>query len=121
MFSESSTITVGLFREVDGQRIHVDNGIWGAKTLDGRVHRFSWYDRVWPYWIFDQETTASYGAATQLARLQAALDDVAAHVPDDAETTRFLLDVTVRRNGREPVVYHLTSKERIASPHDEVR
>ena len=75
---------------------------------------------MWPYWIFDQEFNASYGAATQLGRLQAALDDVAAHVPDDAETTRFLLDVTIKRNGREPVVYVLTSKERISTTHEEV-
>ena len=98
-----------------------ENGVWGAKSVDGRVHRFSWYDRVpRPYWPFDQEMTASYGAATQLQRLQAALDDVAAHVPEDAETTRFLLDVTVRRNGREPVVQHLVSRERIATTHEEV-
>ena len=125
MFSESSSITVALYREVDGpegrSKIHVENGIWGAKSLNGRVHRFSWYDRVWPFWVFDEERNASYGAQTQLLRLQGALEDVATHVPDDTETVRFLLDVTIRRNGREPVVYHLASKERIAQTHEEVR
>lgn len=121
MFNESSSITLALYRETEGGRVHVENGVWGAKSLDGRVHRFSWYDRVPHYWVFDQEMAASYGAATQVQRLQAALDDVAAHVPEDAETTRFLLDVTVRRNGREPVVQHLMSRERIVTTHEEVR
>ena len=62
--------------------------------------------------MFDTERSASYGIDAQLARLQRALDDVAAHTPDDADTRRFLLDVTVRRNGREPYVVHLTSAER---------
>ncbi|MBX3230260.1 MAG: hypothetical protein KIT84_04000 [Labilithrix sp.] len=120
MFSESSVMTLVLYREVDGKRVHVADGVWGAKSIDGRVHRFSWFDRVPRGWVFDREMPASYGATAQLVRLQAALDDVAAHVPDDAETTRFLLDVTMRRNGREAVVHHLTSRERIATTHDEV-
>jgi len=121
MFPESATIKLELYRDVDGARVHVESGVWGAKALDGRVRRFSWYDRVpRPYWVFDRESNAAYGSATQLQRLQSALDDVAAHVPEDVETTRFLLDVTVRRNGREPVVHRLTSRERIATTHQEV-
>jgi len=121
MFNESSSMVLVLYREVDGTRVHVDDGVWGAKSMDGRVHRFSWYDRVpAPYWSFDRDMTAAYGAGTQLQRLQAALDDVATHVREDAETTRFILDVTMRRNGREPVVHHLKSRERIATTHDEV-
>jgi hypothetical protein len=42
-------------------------------------------------------------------RLQAALDDVASHTPDDAETRELVLDVEVRKNGREPYVARLTS------------
>jgi hypothetical protein len=120
MFSESSTITLALYREVDGPagvrtRVHVDGGVWNAHSADGVVHRLTWYDRVpTPYWAFDQETHASYGARAQLERLQAALEDVAAHVPNDAETRRFVLAVTVRRNGREPVVEELVSSERPA-------
>jgi hypothetical protein len=126
MFPESSVMTLALYREVEGpngtrERVHVSDGIWGAKNADGRVHRFSWYDRVpAPFWVFDREMTASYGASTQLTRLQLALDDVATHVNDDAETLRFDLDVTMKRNGREAVVHHMQSRERIATTRDEV-
>lgn len=117
MFSESSSMKLVLYREVDGEsgpkRVHVDGGIWMAASSDGRIHRLTWYDRVpAPFWVFDQEMNASYGAATQLSRLQGALDDVASHVPNDAETRRFTLDVTMRRNGREPVVHRLVSRDR---------
>jgi hypothetical protein len=118
MFSESTTLKVALYREVatlDGSRtrVHVDDGTWSARDDGGMVRRFAWSDRIRiPYWVFDREMHASYGAAAQLSRLQAALDDVAAHVPDDAETRRLLLDVTIRRNGREAQTFHLTSPER---------
>ncbi len=119
MFSESATISLALYREVatndahGSSRVHVDGGVWSARGSDGTIRRFSWYDRVpMPYWLFDREAAASYGAKTQLGRLQGALDDVASHIPDDAETKRLLLDVTVRRNGREPVLHHLTSRDR---------
>lgn len=122
MFGESSTIRMSLFREVVGEggirkRVHVDDGVWGASDVGGLKRRFAWSDRVRRYELarFDTETSAKYGADATLARLQAALDDVATHTADDADTRRFLLDVTVRRNGREPYVVHLTSAERGAS------
>ena len=124
MFGESSTIRLSLYREVGGVgvgqagdargRLHVDGGAWTARDAGGMPRRFSWYDRVKrpEMGVFEREISASYGAAAQLARLQLALDDVAAHIPDDAETTRLLLDVTVRRNGGEPYVVHLASAPR---------
>jgi hypothetical protein len=120
MFNESSTIHIALFREVSSpegspKRVHVGDGVWTALASDGTRHRVSWYDRVpTPYWIFDQEMHASYGADTQLSRLQSALDDVSGHLSpsDDAETRRLVLDVLVRRNGREPVLHRLTGPER---------
>lgn len=124
MFNESSSLELALYREIDGPegkrlRLHVDDGVWSARASDGTTHRVSWYDRVpMPYWIFDQQMHASYGAATQLSRLTRALDDLANHVPasDDAETHRFILDVMVRRNGREPELHQLTSRERNLPP-----
>ena len=123
MFNESSTIKLSLYREVEGPgggraRVHVDAGVWTARAADGTNHRLSWYDRVpTPFFPFDREFHASYGARAQLARLQAALDDLATHLPLDAETRRLVLDVTVRRNGREPFVVQLVSPERaIPSP-----
>jgi hypothetical protein len=120
MFPESSTIKLALYREIDRgggrERVHVEGGVWSARAPDGMTHRLTWYDRIpRPYWVFDQEMHASYGAATQLVRLQHALDDLAAHVPEDDETRRFVLEVTVRRNGREPVLHRLTSRERPTS------
>ena len=122
MFSESSSIKVTLLRELGPSAwggtgapslVHVEGGVWSARGADGIRRRFSWYDRVpTPYWLFDQDMHASYGAATQLSRLQGALDDVAAHVPEDGETRRFILEVVVRRNGHEPVTHRLTSRER---------
>lgn len=116
MFSESSTIKLTLYREVDGTGQRVEAGRWSARAADGNVHRVTWYDRVpSPYWPFEQEVHASYGAAAQLSRLQLALDDVAAHIPHDDETRRLILEVSVRRNGREPVLRTLTSRERVLS------
>lgn len=119
MFSESSTVKIVLYREIaseDGQRqrVHVDDGSWTARDAGGLRRNFAWTDRVRrrELALFDTETSAKYSTSAQLARLQAALDDVATHTPDDAETRRFLLDVTVKKNGREPYVVHLTSAER---------
>jgi hypothetical protein len=115
MFSESSTIKLVLYREIDdGARVHVEDGTWSARDAGGLTRRFSWFDRVKnpPMSFFDADVPASYGAAAQLSRLQLALDDVATHIPDDAETKRLLLDVTVKRNGREPYVVHLASAPR---------
>ncbi len=122
MFSESSTITVALSREVDGPggertRVHVDDGTWSARDAGGVVHRFVWSDRVkrGELGAFDREIHAKYSAAAQVERWHAALDDVATHIPDDAETHRLLLDISVRRNGRDPYVVHLASAERVAA------
>jgi hypothetical protein len=119
MFSESSTLEIALYREVtgdDGQlaRVHVDDGVWSAHDGSGASHRHAWNERVRRQELatFDVEMNAKYGVDAQLARLQAALDDLATHVPDDVDTRRFLLDVTVRKNAREPYVAHLASAER---------
>jgi hypothetical protein len=123
MFSESSTLEIALYREAaqdDGQviRVHVDGGVWSARSAGGGSHRYAWNDRVRRHELatFDTEINAKYAALAQLSRLQAALDDLATHVPDDIETRRFLLDVTVRKNGREPYVVHLASGERLGHP-----
>ncbi|HVJ88399.1 MAG TPA: hypothetical protein VM580_01260, partial [Labilithrix sp.] len=51
-------------------------------------------------------------------RLQGAIDDVASHLApsEDLETRRLVLDVVVRRNGREPVLHELVSRERNILP-----
>jgi hypothetical protein len=117
MFSESSTISVHLMRRVDAMSGHdtvlVDAGAgeWSARDAYGKLHHFSWRDRVKEPALaaFDVTLHASYGADAQLARWQAALDDVAAHIPEDAETYALVAEITVRKNGREPHVVELSS------------
>jgi hypothetical protein len=105
MFPEASTIQIQLSREVvapSGQgtvRVPVDGGRWLARDRDGVMHRFRWDDRVEDGNLFPwgAPVHASYGAAAQLERLARALDDVADHIPEDAETLRLVADVTVQR------------------------
>lgn len=118
MFSESSTLNVALFRRIDAPsghgtvKIHVKNGAWIAKDADGAPRRVSWHDRVREPGLstFDITIHASYGADAQVQRLQAALLDVAAHVPGDAETRELVLEVIERKNGREPLTFELDAK-----------
>lgn len=115
MFSESTTVSMKLTRELDGgARVPVSGGAWVAKDSSGVPHRLSWLDRVKRADLstFDRETHASYGEDAQLERLNAALDDVASHIPEDAETRRLLLDVKVWKNGREPHMVTLASAPR---------
>jgi hypothetical protein len=120
MFSESSTINVHLLRRVDSitgngtTLVPVENGEWVAKDRAGSKRRIKWRERVEEpaLGVFDQTIHASYGAAAQLARIQAALDDVASHTPDDTETRQLVAEITVRKNGREPYVVTLQSAPR---------
>jgi hypothetical protein len=120
MFAESSTMRVELLREVDAPSGHgviaigASSGTWTARDRGGLVHRISWRDRVRDPLLSTFGTTieASYGIAAQLARLQAALDDVATHTPDDDETRRLVADITVRKNGHEPTVVRLVRAPR---------
>ncbi len=118
MFSESSTLNVALFRRIDAPsghgilKVHVENGTWIAKDADGAPQRVSWHDRVREPGLstFDTTIHASYGADAQVERLQAALLDVAAHIPQDAETRDLVLEVIERKNGREPITSVLDAK-----------
>jgi hypothetical protein len=123
VFSEASTTRAALYREIvdaSGRRalVHVDDGVWSARDAGGLVRRFAWTDRVRrrELAVLDAEVSAPDSASAAVARLKAALDDLATHAPDDADSRRFVLDVTVRRNAREPYVLHLMSAERALGP-----
>jgi hypothetical protein len=108
MFGESSTLNVALFRQIDSPsghgtvRVHVENGSWIAKNADGAPQRISWRDRV------RDPGLSTFDA--QVARLQLALADVAAHIPQDAETRGLVLEVSQRKNGRAPIALTLEAK-----------
>jgi hypothetical protein len=120
MFSESSTARVALSREVEAPSGHgttlvpVKAGEWTALDADGLRHSFEWHDRVKSPLVatFDTTFEASYGEAALLARMQAALDDVTAHLDGDAETERLVALVTLRRNGRDAPVVRLLGPSR---------
>jgi hypothetical protein len=123
MFAEMSTVSVHLSRELaapgGGLRVvDVDNGEWPARDKDGQMHHVRWRDRVIEPNLatFDATMQAAYSASAQVARWRAALDDVAAHLPEDAETKRLLLDVTIRHNGHEPQTFHFASPPRGPRP-----
>jgi hypothetical protein len=103
-----------LEREVAGGVVPTAAGEWSARDASGQLRHFSWRDRVHDPELraLDRRIFASYGAGTQLARLQRALDDVAAHIPEDGETVRLRADVTVWKNGHEPVTHTLESRPR---------
>jgi hypothetical protein len=114
MFAEASTMEIHLMREVGGLRVGAPRGEWSARNFSGQLGHFSWRDRVRDTTLaaVDTRVFASYGIDAQIARLQHALDDVADHVPDDAETVRLGADVVVWRNGRDPVPVTLFSHTR---------
>jgi hypothetical protein len=113
MFSESSTIEVRLFRQLDeGKRVEVPDGEWVAKDATGAAHRISWQSRVKEpnLTVFGVTMHASYGAGAQVQRWSAAVADVARHIPDDAETRALELQMTVRKNGRPPAVTRIVAR-----------
>ncbi|MEO8875759.1 MAG: hypothetical protein ABI461_09250 [Polyangiaceae bacterium] len=118
MFNESSSVQAHLFREVGAPsghgtvRVAAPNGKWRARDDAGNLHRFDWYDRVKSGAVapLDQNAHASYGAAAQVERLHAALDDMAAHISGDAETEALVLVIDVSKNGRTPEPITFTAK-----------
>jgi hypothetical protein len=120
MFSESCTVRLSLLREIEAPSGHgtvlvpAHHGEWTAPDRDGIRHRFEWGDRVKAPTVstFDVTFEAGYGQKAELARTQAALDDVASHLEGDIETRRLLVDVTLKHNGREPTVVRLSSVAR---------
>jgi hypothetical protein len=114
MFPEASTIEIHLWRDTGGGAARAARGEWSARDATGQLRHFSWRDRVRDPILssIDSRVFASYGVDAQLARLQRALDDVAEHVPEDAETRRLRAEVTVRRNGGEPTTVSLQSQAR---------
>lgn len=107
MFNEASRLEVHLFREVRSKGktkrklVRVLQGHWQAPDSAGNLRDYHWGDRVryWPLWALDRQVPAKYGRAAQLFRLQAALNDVAAHIPEDTQTLALVAEVATSLNG----------------------
>jgi hypothetical protein len=114
MFSESSELEAHLVREVGEGEVPVVGGEWIAHDRGGAPRRIKWTDRVRRRELatFDTRIHASYGARAQIARWQAAVEDVASHTPEDAETRRLSVDLVIRRNGREAETVRVSSAPR---------
>lgn len=114
MFPEATTMQVRLGRITKAGEQPAPGGEWSAQDATGQLRHFSWRDRVRDPVLssLDARVFAGYGASTQLARLQRALDDVADHTPQDAETLRLVAHVTIWRNGRDPATSILESQAR---------
>lgn len=118
MFNESSSLEFELFRLVRRRGrerlVSVHRGAWSAKDHTGRVHEFHWTDRV-RYGALMRPSVfvhATYGLDAQLFRLQRALDDVAAHTAEDAETLALVAVADTVKNGREAGKVRLSSARR---------
>lgn len=114
MFPEASTLEIHLWRETASGAVRAPGGEWSARDAAGQLRHFSWRDRVQDPVLssVDARVFASYGVDAQLARLERALDDVADHVPEDAETRQLRAEVVVRRNGAGPATVTLRSRPR---------
>jgi hypothetical protein len=117
MFNESSRMRVELFREVErkGRRVlvPVPDGVWRAPDRRGKPHAYAWQERIryYPLRELGREVPAKYGLSAQLFRLQAALDDMAAHIPEDVRTKALVAVVDAKRNGR-PETHRLRAEKR---------
>ena len=105
MFNETSRLTVHLFREVVRRRkrvlVPIPDGRWQAPDTSGQLREHAWQDRVRysPLNVLETSMHARYGLAGQLFHLQAALDDVVRHLPDDPSTLALVAKVDTTRNG----------------------
>lgn len=116
MFNESSRLTVQLFREVQRKRrrvlVPVLDGKWQARDPSGNLRDFAWQDRVTyqPLDVLGVSVRAKYGLSAQLFRLQAALQDVVSHIPQDTQTRALVAVVEATHNGRPPQTFRLRAE-----------
>jgi hypothetical protein len=105
MFPESSTWRADIVRVTStGRRVPIEEP-WSGYTWGGLVRGRG----LGVPWV---EHHADAGIDNQLAFLDAALDYVAEHTPDDLETVRLEAIVTYRHNGDQPATVVLRSLER---------
>lgn len=100
--------TLALVRETPGGGVEPvgADGTWLARDAGGTLRRVRFADRVRERALatLGQPVGAPWGRERTLRFLQAALDDVAAATPEDAETVRLRLAVTFDDGTRTEVV-----------------
>lgn len=105
MFNETSRLTIHLFREVQRKKkrvlVPLPDGRWQAPDASGHMRDYAWQDRVRysPLDVLERSVHARYGLAGQLFHLQAALDDVVRHLPEDGTTLALVAKVDTLQNG----------------------
>jgi hypothetical protein len=115
----STTVTLSLSREIampEGVVLApAPGGEWTVRGEAGEPRRVAWRERVRDPVLstLDVPVRTTDSEATILARVQAALDDFARHVPGDKETVALVASVTLRANGREPREVRLASPRRL--------
>ena len=119
MFNASSDIEIQLARKLrdrGGRLIEhsLPNGEWTATDAQGRPHVFRCRELVRATRLtrIGVKTHAKDGVNAQLYHLQRALDHVAAHIPDDAQTVALVARVHAVHNGHTPVDAVLESRPR---------
>lgn len=106
MFNESSSLKFELYRKVRRRgrerSVPLADGSWQARTTTGEQRTFNWTDRVRYGALMrpGEFVHATYGLDAQLFRLQRALEDVLAHIPEDQETVALVAEVETLKNGR---------------------
>lgn len=106
MFNESSSLKFELYRKVRRRGVEralkIVDGSWRARTPSGERRTFRWADRVRYGALLrtGEFVHATYGLDAQVFRLQRALEDVAAHLEEDAETLALVAEVDTLKNGR---------------------
>jgi hypothetical protein len=116
MFSESTTEVMHLSRRTfDGDLVSCEEGGWWTRDRNGARLHLSMRDYIDAPELsfYDVRMPASYGRAAELARMQAALDYVIAHLGDDDRTTaQFVVDVALRSGAGAQSHVQLTSRTR---------
>lgn len=117
MFPEATLFRAELVRELkNGTRITTRRGTWHINVPHSRTYVFRWRDFVNQYRLDQLETwTRSKGTFADTARyFTAALNYVAARIPEDKETNRLILKMRVRPAGQIEVPLELQSDPRIS-------
>jgi hypothetical protein len=112
MFNASSRMLITLSRRVRDpggveRVVPVEAGAWEARDARGDLHVFRWNDRVRNREVgtLDRWVHAKDGVEAQRFHLRHALQDVVAHLAQDAETVALIAHLHAIDNGRpRPVV-----------------